>query len=407
MARILLVDDERSIRLTLRVFLENVGHSVALAEDAEQAGELLEKEHFDVLITDIILPGLSGVELVQSLRDKEPRPQIIMLTGQPTVESASESVRAGAMHYITKPVSRPALLRVVNQALRLASVEGERRRQEEDLVAAAEAASRPLQPAGLELRETATGATEYALAAGDRARLSTLGQLTGSLAEEFGGFVHQLQAELRVLLKDGGLKDTARARARLRTMAGLVRRARQVVWKARELSHPPETLKIERVDLASLVPEIIEQVHKQHHAALAERGVIRVEEQPGAGPSEVHADAGLLRAALEQLVLNALQAMPKGGVLEWSVRQASGATTLSLKDVGVGMDADTQARCFDVFFTTRTDGSAGIGLPLARDAVAAHGGTIRVESEPGQGTTVTLRFPDSPLGGGGGERDAG
>ncbi|MCP5523862.1 MAG: response regulator [Verrucomicrobiales bacterium] len=391
MARILLVDDERSIRLTLRVFLENVGHAVALAEDAEQAMVLLEKEHFDILITDIILPGLSGVELVRSLREKDIRLQIIMLTGQPTVETASESVRAGAMHYITKPVSRAALLRVVNQALRLVSIEEERRRQEEGPVTGGDATAEDM------VAEESPADTEAVQSPGDPVQLSTLGQLTGSLAEEFGGFVHQMHSELQLLLKDGALKDTARVRGRLKSMASLVRRARQVVWKTRGMSHPPETLRLRRVDVSRLLPEVLERVQKEHQAVLAEPDLLRLEHSPAEGPSEVHADEALLRSVLEQLVLNALQAMPKGGVLEWSLRQAGGTTTLTLKDLGVGMNTETLERCFDLFFSTRQDGSPGIGLALARDAMSAHGGTIRVESQPEEGTTVTLRFPDSPV----------
>lgn len=393
MARILLVDDERSIRLTLRVFLENAGHSVALAEDAEQAAQMLEGEPYDVLITDIVLPGMSGVELLMTLREKDPRPQVIMLTGQPTVETASESVRAGAMHYITKPVSRPSLLRVVNQALRLASIEQERRQPggEQSLREEPGAHGRSENGSGKDRLES--GCSD-AVNGASQGRLSALGQLTGSLAEEFGTVMHRLQAELQVLMKDGGLKNMAQVRLRLRAMADLVRQARQVVWKTREFCHPHDTLRIERVDLSRLLPEVVEQVWAEHGTALADRELVRVEHS-AEGDCQVAADLTLLRNALSQVVLNALQAMPKGGVLEWSVLSENGQAVLTVSDLGVGMDADTVARCCDLFFTTRSDGSPGIGLTLARDSVAIHGGTVRVESKPGKGTTVTLRLPDT------------
>lgn len=356
---------------------------------------MLEEESYDILITDILLPGMSGVDLVLSLREKDPRPQIIMLTGQPTVETASESVRAGAMHYITKPVSRAGLLRVVSQALRLASIGSERRQQEGDGRLSEEPTTNGPGP-GAAGRDRAIAGAPDSLTTAGQGRLSALGQLTGSLAEEFGTAIHRLQGELQALLKEGGLKSIAEVRQRLKAIADQVRHARQVVWKVRGFCNPSDTLHLERIDLSRVLPEIIAAVWSEHEAALAPRDLVRVEHS-GNGAIEVTADPTLLRNALSQVVLNALQAMPKGGVLEWSVRPGNGEVIVTLTDLGVGMGPDTVKHCCDLFFTTRSDGSPGIGLTLARDAVAVHGGTLRVESKPGEGTTVTLRLPDANL----------
>ena len=97
MGNILVVDDERSIRTTVKAFLEQDGHSVETAEEAESAMAVLQSRPMDVVLTDIILPRVSGVELLRRIRDTTPGVQIIMMTGEPTLETAAESLRHGAV----------------------------------------------------------------------------------------------------------------------------------------------------------------------------------------------------------------------------------------------------------------------------------------------------------------------
>ncbi len=119
MASVLVVDDEKSIRNTVSEFLRMDGHEVRRAEDADAAMALMEQQSFDVVVTDIILPRVSGVALLQRIKEQAPDIQVIMMTGEPTVDTAVEAVRAGAYDYLSKPVGRQNLLAVVAQAARL------------------------------------------------------------------------------------------------------------------------------------------------------------------------------------------------------------------------------------------------------------------------------------------------
>ncbi|MCX6907029.1 MAG: response regulator, partial [Verrucomicrobia bacterium] len=140
MTRVLVVDDEQSIRLTLQEFLQEAGYEVEVAEDANTAQQLLKSGGFDVVVSDIVLPRVSGVELLQAIRKESPRVQVIMMTGQPAAETAAAAVRAGAFDYLFKPVSKDAILRCVGNAAKLKTAEDERvrlaeanRRYQEDL----------------------------------------------------------------------------------------------------------------------------------------------------------------------------------------------------------------------------------------------------------------------------------
>jgi len=127
MARILVVDDEKSIRVTLSRFLAQEGHEVEVAEDAEEALSLLEQVEFDVVVTDIILPRVTGVHLLKAIRGIAPHVPVIMMTGEPTAETASESLRAGAHDYLFKPIEKPEILKGVANAARVKALDDERR----------------------------------------------------------------------------------------------------------------------------------------------------------------------------------------------------------------------------------------------------------------------------------------
>lgn len=130
-SRVLLVDDEESIRITLSEFIKDKKYVIETAADATEALRLMDKHAFDVVVTDIVLPRMNGVALMKKIRERAPDTQVIMLTGDPTVETAAEAVRAGAFDYLTKPVSKNAIRRVVANAAYVKALTDEKRQLEE------------------------------------------------------------------------------------------------------------------------------------------------------------------------------------------------------------------------------------------------------------------------------------
>ena len=123
--------------------------------------------------------------------------------------------------------------------------------------------------------------------------------------------------------------------------------------------------------------------------------MIRTQYDPDLPP--VPLDVDLFKQALWNLIRNAQHAMPDGGELMLQTRRDGDYAVLDVTDTGVGMDDGVAARVFDAFFSTRPGGS-GLGLPTTRKIIEAHGGSISLQSEPGQGTRFTVRLPlvDSP-----------
>lgn len=113
MSRVLIVDDEKSMRITLSEFLKKEGFEVDTASDASIALQMLTDSAFDIIVTDIIMPRISGIELLEKIREKSQNIQIIIMTGEPTVETAVKAVQSGANDYLTKPINREMFLKTI------------------------------------------------------------------------------------------------------------------------------------------------------------------------------------------------------------------------------------------------------------------------------------------------------
>jgi len=132
-AHLLIVDDEPMIRGTLGQFLTRAGHDVAAAADVASAFRHLEGTTFDVVLSDIVMPGPDGLELLRRVRERTPETKVILLTGEPSVDTASKALRAGAFDYLAKPVARAQLIATVERALAFKTLEDENRRYREGL----------------------------------------------------------------------------------------------------------------------------------------------------------------------------------------------------------------------------------------------------------------------------------
>ena len=116
MAQILLVDDESSMRLTLTALLKRANHTLMQAATGSEALEKIEKNHFDVVITDLKLDAVSGLDVLRAAKINNPQTEVIVLTGYGSVETAVAAMKAGAIDYLTKPVDTEELLLAVERA---------------------------------------------------------------------------------------------------------------------------------------------------------------------------------------------------------------------------------------------------------------------------------------------------
>ena len=117
MAKILIIDDERSIRNTLKDILEVEGYSIDLAENGFEALKSLEKNEYQIIFSDIKMPQMDGIELLQKIKEKEIESPVIMISGHGNIETAVDCIKKGAYDFIEKPIDLNRLLIVVRNAL--------------------------------------------------------------------------------------------------------------------------------------------------------------------------------------------------------------------------------------------------------------------------------------------------
>ena len=115
--RILIVDDDETVRRSYLRSLESISCNVAAASDGEEALQTMEQNPFDVVLLDMRMPGQDGLSVLRTIKQKWPESEVVIITGYPTVDSAKEAVRLGAYDYVAKPVGPQDVINVTDGAM--------------------------------------------------------------------------------------------------------------------------------------------------------------------------------------------------------------------------------------------------------------------------------------------------
>lgn len=223
-------------------------------------------------------------------------------------------------------------------------------------------------------------------------RLAVIGTMSARLAHEIRNplssitlNIELVRDEIETLTK--ATPDTGQeARNLLKSLDSEVRRIQRVTedyLKFARLPNPERT----RVSLN----EVLDQ-QLGFMASLFEATHVRLVTELNPALPLVNMDEGQLWQAILNLLRNAIEAMPHGGALTVRTARGTGTVILSIHDTGKGMTAEERAQIFKPFFSTKVGGT-GLGLPLAQQIITEHGGRIRCDSEPGQGTTFVIELP--------------
>ncbi len=117
MTKVLIVDDEEVVRLSHLRSLQSANCNAKVAEDGLKAIQVMEEQAFDVILLDIRMPNLDGMEVLKTIKQRWPESEVVVITGYPTIESAKEAVRLGAHNYIAKPVGPDEVIKAANDAM--------------------------------------------------------------------------------------------------------------------------------------------------------------------------------------------------------------------------------------------------------------------------------------------------
>jgi len=214
---------------------------------------------------------------------------------------------------------------------------------------------------------------------------STLAQSPATAIHEIKNLLHVITANAELALMKGGAKQAKEA---LDVILAVADRARAVVHGADVLPDCEERSVVHAVGLTEVLGEVL----RQFWPVMQRHDVVLVEQFSNVPQVEFASDA--IQTVFTNLTINAIEAMrPEGGELVVRVFSAGDSVAVSFSDTGCGIREDMAECVFTPFFTTKDRDGRGIGLALCKEIVAAHGGSIGVQSAPGQGTTFTIKLP--------------
>jgi signal transduction histidine kinase len=412
---VLVAEDNAEMRRLL-AFLIGREFVVRVASNGRTALEAVRESAPELVVTDVMMPEMSGTELCRALKE-DPATRgipVMLVTSKAEREMKIEGLELGADDYVTKPFHPRELLARVRSLVRLRQLQEEIAAQNVSL----EASNADLERTLSELKEA-----EVQLVQAER--LAAVGELSAGVAHEVNNplnFARNSLATLRTYVDD--LRNVAQRVGELDTsqpstlsaqleeleqkkaelgfdeladglteLVGIVNeglgRTSRLVSDLRDFATPGRGENLP-VDVRSGLRSTIHLLGHKFRESRAEVNLELDQEVPA-----VMGDAGALNQVFLNVLKNAAEAIEgKGGAIQVTANGEAAQVVVCVRDTGPGMEAAVKARLFEPFYTTKVAGKGtGLGLSMSRRIVERHGGSIEIESEPGEGTCVTVRLP--------------
>lgn len=485
-ANILVVDDEAVIRDGCTKILLKEGHNVETVENGMECLDRVKEKNYDLILLDLMMPGMNGLEIIQELGRLELDINIIVITGYATVETAVEAMKSGAYDYVPKPFT-PDQLRVVvrkalaNRALRL-EAEYLRAEQEKGLQAIAREKSKiktiiNCLPNGILVMDAERRVVLCNPFVSRVMNIKSDGSAIGLAVEEctqcagFTGMVSEvldrdsddapvisgeisghndvpLMAHVAPVRMEGGevvgavavLQDISQQKAVDKIKADFIAKVthelkapvatvnqllmtilegaageldeqtRQMMQRAKQrgeglLELISDLLNISKIEsgiatqrktlinINEILNEVVELLKP-----LADEKEISINFDPDTGMPEIVADRDGMREVFTNLVSNAIKYSDNGGSINISEKTGKDFIEVAVSDSGFGINEKDLPYIFERFFRvknkrTRQIIGTGLGLPIVKEIVEAHLGSIDVKSEEGKGSTFAVSLP--------------
>jgi signal transduction histidine kinase len=373
---ILLVDDEAGIRKVLSISLQDSGYDVHTAASGEDALRLFKKIGPPVVLTDIKMPDMDGIELLRQIKKQSPETEVIMFTGHGDMDLAIKSLKNDATDFVTKPIHDE----VLEIALKRARERITMRRQIREYTANLE---RLVEEKAQQLVEAE--------------RMAAVGQTVTELAHAIKNIANGLKGSIFVLGKGIEQDNKKYLLEGWEMVEGNLEKIKNLSLDLLNYGkYANVTFTLE--DPNAPAKEVVELI-----ASKAKEADVELKLELSDKLQPLHFDRAGIHSCLLNLVDNAIDACresgssAKGGIVKVrTVKTPGWAVEYQVSDTGQGMDDEIQGKIFQSFFSTKGTKGTGIGLMLTKKIVDQHRGLIEVTSQNGVGSTVTIKLPINP-----------
>jgi two-component system NtrC family sensor kinase len=407
--RLLVIDDEEEVVKRLKDFLDKEGYEVAYALNGKEGLNIVENSKVDVLITDIKMDDMDGIEVLRRAKRLYQDIEGIMVTGFREQELAIRSLRAGAIDYITKPVNLDELLFAVSRAVERINLNRNRLYRNRELKISSEIVSKMNEELETRVEQRTKELSKTQAQLFQTSKLATLGEMSAGLAHEMNqplGGISLVARHMRKMMErdtlsmeeiDSGLSD----------IEASVKRMSKIIQHIRTFARQ-DTLKFTQVDVNETIDSSMSLLGEQ--LRLHE---IKVVTDLSPALPKITGEPYQLEQVWINLISNARDALDekekklsdRGRPFNGFKKSIKISTTydaeselpcveVHVNDNGIGLSKEQQEKIFEPFFTTKEVGKAtGLGLSISHGIIESHKGTIEVESKEWEGTTVRVIMP--------------
>ncbi len=369
MQKILVVDDQFSDRELAKDILETQGFAVETVSDGKEALEKLKKDKYDIVLTDLMMPEMDGLQLAKLIRENNFDTEIIMMTAYATVDTAIEALKSGVYDYLVKPLNKHKTSVVIKNCLEAHKLSKEVKMLQQKIF--------------------------------NMEKMIAISQVSSGIAHQLRNPLFVIQSTATLLSEkyqqDKELLD------KLNLIIRNSEQADKIIYNLLRTTDFNET-KLEKISLNEVIKETLNLTHPQ-----LEKKNIKIILETG-GDFSVLADYSYLQQCLLNIIMNSFDAINsnkaeglikiKTSIIETTVPQRRIYDTgvnkfvcVELEDNGKGIPENMLSKVFEPFFTSKSTGT-GLGLFFVYQVVVnCFGGDIRIESTEGKGTKITLLLP--------------
>ena len=373
---ILLVDDEEGIRKVLRIVLSDMGYRVLTAQNGVEAMRLFKEEIPPIVLTDIKMPEMDGIELLRRIKKANPDTEVIMITGHGDMNLAIKSVKYEATDFVTKPINDEVLEIALNRAQERIAMRRKLNEYTHNLEQMVQDKTRKLVEAE---------------------RLAAVGQTIAGLSHAIKNITGGLKGGAFVLEKGIELGDQKYLLQGWEMIKGNVDKITNLSMDL--LNYAKATnLNVEACDPNKPAREVVDLMRPRAQ----ELGIELVTDFSQNLPA-CRFDADLICRCLLNLVTNAIDACrnadpdgPAKMVTLRSLKTPGWGVEYQVIDNGCGMDDSVRKNIFKRFFSTKGSEGTGIGLMITKKIIDEHNGMIKVESQAGVGSRFFVKLPQKP-----------
>lgn len=372
---VLLVDDEKDFRQILAKRLKRRGIHVREADRGETALQMLAESPVDVVILDVKMPGMDGIECLRRIKETQDLTEVIMLTGHADIQGGVEGIKAGAFDYLSKPVELEHLVRKIKQAFHKI----QRILAEKEAHAFKEQVKQRMVVAE---------------------RLVALGTMASGVAHEINNPLAVIQDSagwLQQILEKPEMQAMPRREDFKKGLDRIITAVKRAGKITQQLLQAVKTQTTEMADPSTFVEVNLKNLSDEAITLVGPEASLKnitvLLESPEPDPVAWSDPLQLLQVLLN-LLSNSIQATKEGGQVVIRLDTSLEEAKIIVTDTGCGISKENISRIFEPFFTTKeADQGTGMGLYVSWGIITSLGGLITVESEVDKGTTFIITLP--------------